>query len=144
MLYTELTKKAMRIAYEAHKDQTDKVGVPYIFHPYHVAEQMKDELSVAAALLHDVVEDTPLTFEDLAQEGICEEVLDIVRLLTHEEDVGYMDYVQTIKDSRNERAIAIKLADLEHNSDTTRFKKLNEKALARIKKYEAARAVLLK
>ena len=54
MIYTALTKKAMKVAYEAHHGQTDRSGTPYIFHPFHVAEQMDDELSVCAALLHDV------------------------------------------------------------------------------------------
>ena len=54
MIYTALTKKAMKVAYEAHHGQTDRSGTPYIFHPFHVAEQMDDELSVCTALLHDV------------------------------------------------------------------------------------------
>ena len=62
MIYTALTKKAMKVAYEAHHGQTDRSGTPYIFHPFHVAEQMDDELSVCTALLHDVVEDTEITF----------------------------------------------------------------------------------
>ena len=68
MIYTALTKKAMKVAYEAHHGQTDRSGVPYIFHPFHVAEQMDDELSVCAALLHDGVEDTEITFEDLEKD----------------------------------------------------------------------------
>ena len=63
MIYTALTKKAMKVAYEAHHGQTDRSGTPYIFHPFHVAEQMDDELSVCTALLHDVIEDTEITFE---------------------------------------------------------------------------------
>ena len=57
MFYTPLTKKAMQIAYKAHHNQVDKSGVPYIFHPFHLAEQMTDEYSVCAALLHDVAEE---------------------------------------------------------------------------------------
>ena len=68
MLYTALTVKAMRIAYDAHNGQFDKCGVPYVFHPFHLAEQMQDEYSVCAALLHDVVEDTDMTFEQLAED----------------------------------------------------------------------------
>ena len=60
MIYTALTKKAMKVAYEAHHGQTDRSGTPYIFHPFHVAEQMDDELSVCTALLHDVIEDTEI------------------------------------------------------------------------------------
>ena len=61
MIYTELTVKAMKLAYAAHQGQTDKCGVPYVFHPLHLAEQMNDEYSVCAALLHDTVEDTDIT-----------------------------------------------------------------------------------
>mgnify|MGYP002225017817 CR=1 FL=1 len=68
MIYTALTKKAMKVAYEAHHGQTDRSGTPYIFHPFYVAEQMDDELSVCTALLHDVIEDTEITFEDLTGE----------------------------------------------------------------------------
>ena len=69
MIYTEMTKKAMMIAFQAHKNQTDKSGMPYIYHPIHLAEQMIDEESTCVALLHDVVEDTDWTFEELAEQG---------------------------------------------------------------------------
>ena len=65
MIYTEQTVKALKLCFVAHKEQTDKTGVPYVFHPFHLAEQMTDELTAAAALLHDVVEDTDYTLEDL-------------------------------------------------------------------------------
>ena len=80
MIYTALTKKAMKVAYEAHHGQTDRSGTPYIFHPFHVAEQMDDELSVCTALLHDVVEDTEITFEDLTGEFPEEVVYELFRL----------------------------------------------------------------
>ena len=85
MIYTALTKKAMRIAFDAHKDQVDKAGLPYIFHPCHLAEQMEDEVSVCAALLHDVVEDSSMTFDDLAVQGIPTAVIDVLKLLTHDD-----------------------------------------------------------
>ena len=56
MIYTEQTKKALRLCFAAHKEQTDKSGMPYVFHPFHLAEQMNDEDTVTVALLHDVVE----------------------------------------------------------------------------------------
>ena len=68
MIYTEKTKRAMQIAYEAHHGQLDKSGVPYIYHPIHLAEQMDTETETIVALLHDVVEDTPVTMEDLSEE----------------------------------------------------------------------------
>ena len=117
MIYTELTNKAMKIAYAAHHGQTDYNGIPYIYHPIHLAEQMEDEVSCCAALLHDVVEDTNVTMEDLEKE-FPEEVIAVLRLLTHEKDVPYFDYVRNIKS--NPVAVKIKLADIAHNSDQTR------------------------
>ena len=61
MIYTELVNKALNIAYEAHKNQKDKAGVLYIYHPYHLAEQMEDETQICVALLHNVVEDSSLS-----------------------------------------------------------------------------------
>ncbi|MDE6092769.1 MAG: HD domain-containing protein, partial [Ruminococcus sp.] len=81
MIYTKLTNKAMRIAYEAHNGQYDVNGVPYIFHPYHVAEQMNDEITVCTALLHDVAEDTDITIEQLEKE-FPKEVTEALKLLT--------------------------------------------------------------
>ncbi len=119
MIYTPLTRLASRICYEAHKDVMDKNGVPYVFHPYHVAEQMDDEVSTAVALLHDVVEDTKMTFDDLRSQGIPENVIEPLKLLTHEKGVPYMDYIRPIK--TNQIATKVKLADLAHNMDKTRW-----------------------
>lgn len=142
MIYTELTKKAMRIAFDAHKEQTDKTGLPYIFHPFHLAEQMRDEVSVCVALLHDVAEDTAITFEDMMEHGISADVIAALKILTHDDSVPYFDYVQKIKDSGNQTAIAVKLADLRHNSDTSRVDKVDEKMTERWRKYKGAIAML--
>lgn len=136
MIYTEMTKKAMRISFAAHKDDTDKDEVPYVYHPYHVAEQMKTENEVIVALLHDVVEDTDMTIEDLRAEGFSEEVLTALQLLTHGKSKSYMDYVARIKG--NPLATAVKLADLRHNSDLTRLSVVDDKARERVKKYAEA------
>lgn len=140
MIYTKLTKLAMRIAFDAHKDQTDKCGVPYIFHPIHLAEQMTDEVTTCVALLHDVVEDTDTAFEDIAAAGFPDEVIDAMRFLTHDPAVPYMDYVREIK--KNPVATAVKLADLRHNSDTTRLDHIDEKAVERCEKYARAMMIL--
>lgn len=118
MIYTELTNEAMKIAYRAHHGQVDKGGIPYIFHPYHLAEQMADEYTTCVALLHDVMEDTDTTFEELAA-IFPKEVMDALTLLTHEDGVDYYEYVAKIKD--NPIAKTVKLADLTHNSDQTRM-----------------------
>ena len=117
MIYTLLTNKAMRIAYAAHHGQLDYNGIPYIFHPIHLAEAMDDEFSCCAALLHDVVEDTAVTMEELARE-FPEEVIAALKMLTHDDDTPYFDYVRAIKS--NPIARKVKLADLNHNSDQTR------------------------
>ena len=140
MLYTELTKKALKISFDAHKDQVDKSGMPYVFHPFHLAEKMDDEYSVCVALLHDVAEDTDITTDDLAREGFPQEVIDALLLLTHDDSVPYMDYVRKIK--TNPLATKVKLADLEHNSDLTRLDKVDDAALRRADKYRQAMFLL--
>ena len=140
MLYTEMTKKAMTLCFEAHKDQTDKSGLPYVFHPFHLAEQMQTEETTVAALLHDVVEDTDYTLQDLREMGFSETVITALSLLTHTDGVDYMDYVRAIKG--NPIAKAVKLADLRHNSDLSRLEQVDEKALERQKKYLNAIALL--
>lgn len=136
MIYTNLTKQALKLCFEAHKEQKDKSGMPYVFHPFHLAEQMIDEATIVVALLHDVVEDTDTTFEDLEKQGFGEEIISALKLLTHNDDTPYMDYVAEIKS--NKIATAVKLADLRHNSDLTRLDVVDEKALKRKEKYEKA------
>lgn len=136
MIYTNLTKKALKLCFESHKEQVDKSGMPYVFHPFHLAEQMNDEATTVVALLHDVVEDTDITFEDLEKQGFGEEIISALKLLTHNDDTPYMDYVAKIKN--NKIATAVKLADLKHNSDLSRLDTVDEKALKRKEKYEKA------
>ena len=140
MIYTPITKKAMTVAYNAHHGQTDPSGVPYIFHPLHLAEQMADEVTTAAALLHDVLEDTPITLEDLRKEGFPESVLKVVELLTHREEVPYLDYVRALKG--NPAAKAIKLADLTHNSNVTRLNEVTAEDIDYLARYRAAFEIL--
>lgn len=144
MIYTPMTNKAMRLAYQAHQGQLDYNGIPYIFHPIHLAEQMDDEISCTVALLHDTVEDTAVTLDDLRRE-FPPEVVDAVGLLTHDDSVDYFDYVRAIKS--NPIAVKVKLADLAHNSDQTRCvgSDLTEERLNFWKeKYGKAREILVK
>ena len=143
MIYTELTIKAMNIAYAAHHGQVDKAGVPYVFHPFHLAETMDDEFSCCAALLHDTVEDTDVTLEQLAEEFPAE-VVEAVRLLTHAPETNYHDYVRAIRG--NPIAVKVKLADLAHNSDESRFAgvQVPEGMIGYFRdKYAKAKAILL-
>ena len=140
MIYTDKTKKALKLCFEAHKNQVDKSGMPYVFHPFHVAEQMTDEATTIVALLHDVVEDTDYTLEDLAAEGFGKDILEAVALMTHEDDVPYLDYVAKLKD--NPIARAVKLADLAHNSDLSRIGEIDDETRERLEKYQKAIALL--
>ena len=140
MIYTELTKKAIKLCFEAHKGQLDKSGLPYVLHPVHIAEHMTDEYSTVVALLHDVVEDTQYTIDDLVNMGYPEQVIEAIKLLTHDKNVPYMEYIFALKN--NKIAKAVKLADLEHNSDLTRLNVVDAKALKRVEKYKQAKALL--
>lgn len=111
---------ALEIALKAHKGQRDLDGKPVILHPLTVALKGNNENEIVAGLLHDVVEDTDWSFDDLLQAGIRPEVVDALRLLTHSKDVPYLEYVQRISDSRNPVAINVKCNDLEHNLDRGR------------------------
>ena len=140
MIYTPNTKKALRLCFEVHKEQTDKSGLPYVFHPFHLAEQMTDEDTTVTALLHDVVEDGDYTLEDLRAMGFGGPVLEALALLTHDEAVPYPEYAAAIRE--NPVARAVKLADLRHNSDLTRLDTVTEADRARLAKYRAAMAIL--
>lgn len=140
MIYTPMTKKALKLCFEAHKEQVDKTGLPYVFHPFHLAEQMDDEVSTVCALLHDVVEDTDYTLEDLSAMGFSAEVTDVLALLTHDPDEPYMDYVRRI--SANVTASKVKVADLMHNSDVSRLDTVDEWAEKRNQKYKEALRIL--
>lgn len=140
MIYTDMTKKAMKLSFEAHKDQVDKSGIPYVYHPFHLAEQMIDEDTTIVALLHDVAEDTDITIDDIRKMGFSEDVCVALKLMTHDKNVPYMEYIKKIK--TNPIAKAVKLADLKHNSDLTRLDTVDEKALKRADKYKIAIEIL--
>ena len=140
MIYTPKTKMALKLCFEAHKEQVDKSGMPYVFHPFHLAEQMNTEETTIVALLHDLVEDTDYTIEDLVDMGFDKSITDAIALMTHADNVAYMDYVRAIRD--NPIAKTVKLADLKHNSDLTRLETVDEKALSRREKYLKAIAIL--
>ena len=141
MIYTDLTKKALLISFEAHKNMKDKSGMPYVYHPFHVAEQMNDEYSVCVALLHDVVEDSGFTLDDLREAGFPDEVVNAVALMTHGEETPYFEYIEKLADDPIARRV--KLADLEHNSDLGRLDTVDEAALMRVEKYRRAKQLLL-
>lgn len=140
MIYTKQVKKAMRTAYKAHEGQVDIAGMPYIFHPIHLAEQMDTEDSICLALLHDIVEDTDLTIKELRKRGFKEEVLIALELITKKPDEEYFSYIKKVKESP--LATQVKIADLKHNMDVSRLKKPSKYSEKRIKKYKKALSLL--
>ena len=142
MIYTEMTKKAIKLMFEKHKDQVDKSGMPYVFHPFHLAEQMDDEETTITALLHDIVEDTNTTFEDLRKLGFSDNVINALKLMTHDKNVDYFEYIKNI--SKNPIARKVKIKDLEHNMDTSRLDEVTDKDIERVKKYKKCYKYLLK
>lgn len=131
---------AQSIATKAHAGQVDKAGNPYITHPATVAASVQGSKAKAVAWLHDVVEDTSVTFADLEAAGFDDEILAALRLLTHDKNVPYMDYVAKVK--TNELARTVKLADLAHNSDLSRLPEVTDEDLKRVQKYQQAITLL--
>ena len=131
-----MTKIALKLCFEAHKDQIDKSDMPYVFHPFHLAEQMTDEDTTVVALLHDLIEDTDYTLTDLKNMGFSDKIIDAIALMTHDDAVPYMDYVAAIK--QNPVAKAVKLADLKHNSDMSRLETVTPWDIQRAEKYAKA------
>jgi len=127
---------ALSIARKAHEGQLDKAGVDYIEHPIYVASQVDTEEEKAVALLHDVIEDSPVSAEELLQAGLPETVVTAVQILTKKKEQDYQTYLETVK--KNPLARVVKLADLKHNSDLSRLSSITEKDRERLKKYKKA------
>ena len=140
MILSHLLKLARRIAMTAHVNQTDKAGQPYINHPIAVADKVGGETEKIVALLHDVVEDTAFTLDDIHNAGFGEDVIAALDCITKRDGEPYADYLSRV--AGNKIARAVKLADLAHNMDISRLPILTEKDLKRLKKYEYAVAML--
>lgn len=136
---SDLLKKADLFAAEKHSGQVDKAGKPYIEHPRAVAAKLNDETEKIVALLHDTVEDTDATIEEICEE-FGDEVAEAVGYLTHDKSVPYMDYIRSIWENRLARSV--KLADLSHNMDLSRLPVVTEKDRERIEKYRKAVEIL--
>ena len=140
MIYTPDTKKAMKLMIKYHKGQTDRAGLPYMLHPWHVAEQMLFSESTIVALLHDIIEDTECTIAILHKEGFSERVIEAVDILTHRKEDSYDEYINRI--STNMLATEVKIEDLKHNMNLGRLKKVNDKDWERRRRYEKSLALL--
>ena len=130
------SEKAYEIAKKAHLGQVDKAGEDYIKHPEKVASFVNSDEEKAVAYLHDVIEDTELTLEDLREYGFSEEVLKAVDVITKKKGQDYQTYLNSVKE--NKLARVVKLADLRHNSDLTRLINITEKDIERKEKYQKA------
>jgi (p)ppGpp synthase/HD superfamily hydrolase len=131
-----LHAKALRIASEAHAHQKDKFGHPYLLHVMRVSERGLTEREKICGLLHDLIEDTPWTIDQLRAEGFPEDILEVVHLLTKPEGANYMEYVKVI--AKNPLARQVKLNDLQDNMDLRRVPELREKDLDRVNRYISA------
>ncbi|WP_405725219.1 GTP pyrophosphokinase [Anaerotignum sp.] len=132
-----MLEKAAKLAEKAHQGQVDKGGQPYILHPGRVMEQCETETEKIVALLHDVMEDTPYTLEDLRQEGFSEEVLEALLCLTHRKGESYTAYIGRV--CENPLAARVKYADLQDNMDLRRIPEPTERDFARLEKYKGAK-----
>ena len=127
---------ALSIARQSHEVELDKSVVDYIEHPIYVASQVDTEEEKAVALLHDVIEDSPVSAEELLIAGLPEEVVTAVQVLTKKKEQDYQTYLETVK--KNPLARVVKLADLKHNSDLSRLPSITAKDRERLKKYKKA------
>ncbi len=131
---------AIALAVEAHRGQRDKVGQTYILHPLRVMMRLETEAERMAAILHDVVEDTPYTLERLRELGYPEEVLGALDCLTKREGESYEAFIERVRP--HPLARRVKLADLEDNMDVRRLLSVGPKETERLARYRAAWARL--
>lgn len=136
----KLLELAIEVATQAHKGQLDKGGKPYILHPQAVAAALDSTENKIVAYLHDVVEDTEITLEDLKEMGFTYRIVNSIRILTKSKDISYEDYLKSVKKDSN--AWHVKMADIKHNMDISRIPEPTAKDFARIEKYKKALAFL--
>lgn len=140
IMFNKLLDLAIKVASEAHSGQLDKGGNPYILHPMAVANSVESTEEKIVAYLHDVVEDTNITLEDLKNMGFTHRIVNSIRILTKSKDVSYEDYLKSVKMDSN--AWRVKMADIKHNMDLSRIPNPTEKDMARIQKYQKALSFL--
>ena len=132
----KLIENSLNIALRAYAGKTDKASREYIHHPLRVMAKMGTDLEMSAALLHDVLEDSDITAEELLAEGIPADVVEAVLCLTKDQNETYQDFIARVK--KNKLAARIKIADIEDNIDVLRLASLDEADLARVQKYHSA------
>ena len=133
---------AIQLAIKHHKEQVDKAGQPYILHPLRLMMSLDQDVEKIVAVMHDIVEDTEITLEDLRNEGFSTDVIDAIECVTKKEGEDYDSFIDRI--SQNSLATKVKLADLEDNMDLSRLSEVTDKDLERLEKYKKAKERLLK
>jgi (p)ppGpp synthase/HD superfamily hydrolase len=128
--------RAIAIAATAHEGQVDKAGAPYILHPLRVLHRLDTTDERIVAVLHDVIEDTPVTLDELRAEGFSDSIIDAIDAVTKRPDEDYMDFVA--RAAANPLGRKVKLADLEDNRDLSRISTPTADDYARIEKYDRA------
>lgn len=137
----DMLERAIEIAVEAHKGQVDKAGEIYILHPMRVMLYGKTREEKICGILHDVLEDTEITAEQLREEGFDPKILEALQCVTRTDQESYEEFIQRI--SMNPLAVRVKLADLEDNMDMSRISSPGPEDRKRLEKYRKAKAVLL-
>lgn len=133
---------AIKIACEAHADQKDKAGEPYILHPLRLMLRLKDKNAMIVAVLHDVIEDSHFDIGFLESQGFDKSILKAVEAITKKENEPYHDFIERL--SFNDVAVKVKIEDLKDNLDLTRLTSIGDKDLERMKKYHKALTFLKK
>lgn len=129
----ELLQRAIDIARRAHEGQVDKAGAPYIEHPLRVMRALEAPEAKIAGVLHDVVEDTPVTLEDLREARFSAAVISAVDALTKRDGEGYEAYLERL--TKDPVAVRVKIADMSDNMDLSRISEPTEKDRRRLEKY---------
>lgn len=140
IINAHLLEKALSIALRAHKGQQDKAGKPYILHVLRVMMAVNKTDEKIVALLHDAIEDSNITFEDLEKESFPRFVIEAVKLLTKTNHQDYIEYIRNIQ--KNEIAKSVKISDLNDNMNLKRIKQLSDKDKLRMEKYKKALNIL--
>lgn len=136
----EQLEKAINLASIQHYGQKDKSGKPYIFHLIHVMNNVEELDAKVVAILHDILEDTDMTKNDLLSLGFSEDIVNAIEVLTKPKQQAYIDYIENV--NKHPLARKVKMIDLKHNMDLTRLETITEKDLKRTKKYFKAYKIL--
>ena len=133
---SNMQEKALMVAMRAHEGKVDKAGAPYVFHPIRVCEACRSEVEKVVALLHDVVEDSDISLDELGEMGFSSKVIDAVDSVSRRDGESYEDFIRRC--SANDVGRAVKLHDLEDNMDISRLEKLSGDDIRRLSKYHKA------